>query len=393
MKKQILFFILIAFFNFSFGQRYLNPVFTSVDSIPNISYGNALNIKGFPQSLLLDFYQPLGDTLSNRPLIIYIHGGGFSDTTQTRKLLHIKAFCDSFALRGYAVASIDYRLDSAATGLSNRAIINAMHDAKASIRFFKANAFTYRIDTAKVFIGGESAGGITALTASYINQTKEVFYPATPPLSLDNTIEGNSGNPGYSSKVKSTLSLCAGTRHISGFPVFDTSAIQSPSDPSLLIVNGTNDPIIPTAAFLDLFIRATNVGLPNLFYPLYGATHCPWFYPLPNSWAYLDTLVNYTSTFLYASLSTGIKKPIINNQILTFYPNPFSFSTTLETSILLKHATLIVYNLHGQNVKQINNISGQSISLYRDNLPIGIYFIRLIDENKKYYAGKIVITD
>ena len=61
--------------------------------------------------------------------------------------------------KGYAVASIDYRLD---TSISNRAVINAMYDARAAIRFFKAYASTYKIDTAKVFMGGESAGAMSS---------------------------------------------------------------------------------------------------------------------------------------------------------------------------------------------------------------------------------------
>ena len=103
---------------------------------------------------MFDFYEPTGDTLLKRPLIIYLHSGWFSDTSQTRQLTHIVAFCDCFALRGYAVASVGYRLDSASTGINNRAIINAMDHAKASIRYFKANAFLYKIDTSKIFIGG-----------------------------------------------------------------------------------------------------------------------------------------------------------------------------------------------------------------------------------------------
>lgn len=393
MKTFLLSIICLLLYNTAYTQRYLHPVFTAVDSIPNISYGNAVNVKGISQSLLLDFYQPSADTETKRPLLLYIHGGGFSDITQNRKLIHIKAFCDSFALRGYAVASIDYRLDSVATGLSNRAIIQAMHDAKAAVRFFKANAATYKIDTSKIYIGGESAGGITALTTSYINQTQEVLYPNTPPLSLDLSIEGNSGNPGYSSTVKSTLCLCAGTRHVSGLPVFDTTAIQSPTDPTLLIVHGTSDPAIPIAASLDVFMRATHVGVPNLFYPLYGATHCPWLFPLPNSWAYLDTLVNYTSSFLYANVITGINETMTDKETVTAYPNPFSILTTLHATHPFQEATLTIYNLNGQTVKQMTNISGQTVTVLRDQLPAGLYFIRIAEVSKISITNKLIITD
>lgn len=62
---------------------------------------------------------------------------------------------------------------------------------------------------------------------------------------------------------------------------------------------------------------------------------------------------------------------------LNIFPNPFSTSTTLQSSVSLQNATLSVYNTMGQEVKQLTNISGQSITLQRGNLPSGIYFIRL----------------
>ena len=75
------------------------------------------------------------------------------------------------------------------------------------------------------------------------------------------------------------------------------------------------------------------------------------------------------------------------------FPNPFSTVTTLQTDIILKSATLTIYNLYGQTVKQIKNISGQTVTLFRDNLSSGLYFIRLTQDNKIISADKLVITD
>lgn len=58
-------------------------------------------------------------------------------------------------------------------------------------------------------------------------------------------------------------------------------------------------------------------------------------------------------------------------------PNPFSKQTTLQTNKNLQNVTLTVYNSFGQEVKEIRNISGQAITLQRDNLPSGIYFLRI----------------
>jgi len=224
MKKKLLTLILALTLITTYGQRYLYPVFSTVNITSNIVYGNALNYQSVNKVLKLDFYEPAGDTVSKRPLIIYMHGGGFTDTNQTKTLPHIILFCDSFALRGYAVVSIEYRLD---TSISNRAIINAMYDARAAVRFFKANSSFYKIDTAKIFMGGESAGAISSLNVNYINKTSELLYPPVSPYSTNGTVEGNSGNPGYSSKTKATLCFCGGIKTASLNPVFFGSSYQS----------------------------------------------------------------------------------------------------------------------------------------------------------------------
>jgi len=78
---------------------------------------------------------------------------------------------------------------------------------------------------------------------------------------------------------------------------------------------------------------------------------------------------------------------------LKVYPNPFSNSTTLQSNNPLKNATFILYNSFGQTVKQIKNLSGQTIILYRDNLPSGIYFFHLIEGSEIIATDKLVIMD
>ena len=87
---------------------------------------------------------------------------------------------------------------------------------------------------------------------------------------------------------------------------------------------------------------------------------------------------------------TEIKKQKFEIEI---YPNPFSSQTTLHTDKMFKDAILAVYNSFGLQVKQIKNISGQTITLHRVNLPSGLYFIRLTQDNKVITQDKLVITD
>jgi len=121
------------------------------------------------------------------------------------------------------------------------------------------------------------------------------------------------------------------------------------------------------------------------------------------SLAYKNTIIN-DSTDVYdldpwvlprkKTTSVNINNyEISNNQpMLKIYPNPASFSATLQTSKIVTGATLLFYNLYGQMVKQIKNVSGQTITLYFDDLPNGLYFIRLTEDNKTYTTEKLILT-
>lgn len=101
---------------------------------------------------------------------------------------------------------------------------------------------------------------------------------------------------------------------------------------------------------------------------------------------------NYNSSFgcnlIYAELNE-----INSNYSFNCYPNPFSSQMTLQTNNILKNATLTIYNSFGQQVTQIKNISGQTLTLHRDNLSSGLYFLQLTQDNKILTTDKIVITD
>ena len=89
---------------------------------------------------------------------------------------------------------------------------------------------------------------------------------------------------------------------------------------------------------------------------------------------------------------TGINEPS-PKPFLSIYPNPTTDQTILQTVNSLNNATLTVNNYFGQTVKQIKNINGQTVTLFRDNLPSGLYFIRLTEDNKIFSVDKLVITD
>lgn len=83
----------------------------------------------------------------------------------------------------------------------------------------------------------------------------------------------------------------------------------------------------------------------------------------------------------------------IENRIsLSLFPNPFSTQATLLSDNLLSNAALTIYNSRGQAVKQITGVSGRSITLHRDNLPSGLYFLSL-REGCKLFTDKLIIAD
>jgi len=75
-----------------------------------------------------------------------------------------------------------------------------------------------------------------------------------------------------------------------------------------------------------------------------------------------------------------------------FSPNPFSAQTTLHLGTGVDRASLIVYNLAGQPVRQVDHIVGPSVVLNRDGLPDGLYFVQVRPEGKKSEVHKLVIS-
>jgi len=96
---------------------------------------------------------------------------------------------------------------------------------------------------------------------------------------------------------------------------------------------------------------------------------------------------------LNINCTTGFDEFSTLQHNFTLFPNPFSAQTTLQTDILLNNATLTIYNCFEQTVKQIKNISGHTITMQRDNLASGLYFIHVTEDNKVIMANKLVIND
>jgi hypothetical protein len=78
---------------------------------------------------------------------------------------------------------------------------------------------------------------------------------------------------------------------------------------------------------------------------------------------------------------------------LTLFPNPFSYMGVMKSGAYLDNATILIYNAFGQLVRKITGISGYSIPLVRDQLPAGLYVIRLIQRDSPIKTLKFIIDD
>ena len=138
------------------------------------------------RTLEMDIYRPKG-AWGELPAVVCIHGGGWAKGHRTS---HEKV-AQALAARGYVAATISYRLSGEA------AFPAAIQDCKAAVRFLRANAKKYGIDSANIGAIGLSAGGhLTALLATS-GAAKE--------------LEGEGGNAEFSSAIQAAVPMGAQT--------------------------------------------------------------------------------------------------------------------------------------------------------------------------------------
>lgn len=421
MKKIYLAISLFSglFLNSQTCTRYYNDVFSAVTVSSNIQFGANTTWNGSgTTNLFLDVYQPTGDVAVNRPLLIFAHGGSFLGGTKTDG--DQVALCNAFAKKGYVTSTIDYRtgffpLDSARIV---PALIRAYHDMKAAIRFFYKDARTanlYKIDTNQIFIGGTSAGAITALHVAYLNEQCEMEpYMSTATINGLGGIEGNSGNPGYSSKVKGVINLCGALGKYWWMKSGDVPlcSMHGTADATVLYGRGKANPGFQTL-YLDgsrmLFAGTQFSNVPHKFYTWYGAGHVPF----ASNASYMDSTINFVRDFLL---------PYVNcSNTATMLPNTpvgsvtaYSYTPCSVTGIAEKDAFLKVdvfpnpsngylnlrFNEFGKYTTQIFSMEGKllrtlltegSENKLNLNLVSGIYFMRITDIKGQSNTFKLLI--
>jgi poly(3-hydroxybutyrate) depolymerase len=155
---------------------YKDMVFSDYSIQKNLSYagggdgGSGMTGKT-KKYAKFDLYRPKTDGVTLRPLIIWMHGGGFK--FGSKEAAGVRVWCSSFARRGFLCAAIDYRLGNKSLQFTyNELVTNCyrgVQDVRTALAFFKAHAALWGIDTTRIILAGNSAGGMLAIQTVYSN--------------------------------------------------------------------------------------------------------------------------------------------------------------------------------------------------------------------------------
>ena len=179
--KYLLTLILSQFFIQSYAQdnsRYISRVFNDYNFYENITYTEATpySIEGnqIRKSYKLDFYEPSGDDVASRPLVILFPDGNF--VIGNKEQNEIVNWCEALTTYGYACVCVNYRQgydNSIPEEGVNQAMLRAIQDGRAAIRFFIENQSAFRINIDEIFLGGNQTGAEVALHTAFVDNDSE----------------------------------------------------------------------------------------------------------------------------------------------------------------------------------------------------------------------------
>lgn len=252
MKKNVISICLVLVFTFLFISvkpvladdciRYLTPCFSEVIQSDSMVYKEAKDIKGNTVSLSLIIVEPKNDTMQKRPLIVWIHGGGFITGTKEGML----GRCVAYAKMGFVAVTIQYRLSATdksnwnETDIMKKAVSDAVEDARSAVDWLRNHAEVYRIDKNQIFIGGSSAGAITSLHTAYQDD-------------------------GWNKEgIKGIIDLWGA--------LLSNVELDS-SEPPVIIIHGTEDKTVPFILSQVLVRKLKSADVAYEYYPVKGAGH------------------------------------------------------------------------------------------------------------------------
>lgn len=241
------------------------------------SHRDLIYVEGGHERHKLDLYLP-EKADGPLPLIIWVHGGGWQNGSKDG----CPPLRGGYLERGCAVASINYRL-------SGHAVFPAqIEDCKAAVRWLRAHAKEYNLDTKRFGVWGSSAGGHLVALIGTSGDVKEFDVGANLDQSsrvqavcdyygpTDFTVFVTT--PGYESHATDS----SPEAKLIGGAVMqnkDKAARVNPityvgkDDPPFLIVHGDKDPTVPINQSQLLFEALKQSEVSAHFHTIHGAGH------------------------------------------------------------------------------------------------------------------------
>jgi hypothetical protein len=392
--------------------RYQSDIYTTID-VTTVQYGSNQNLSGTTINLEMDIYQAQGDTGTNRPVVIFAHGGSFS--AGSKNDADQVYFATELAKKGYVCASINYRLAANAFSLiaeetTAKVVLMAIQDGRAAIRFFKKDAATtntYNVNPEQIFIGGTSAGGILGMNLTYNDDISELTPQWQTWATEVGGIEGNSGNPGYCSRSNGTFGFAGGVADTSWIDENDVPWYGSHAYNDNTVKYGYGQPL---SGFTPVYLygsgpvkdRLNNLGVYHHLDEYAGGSHPPFASDAQIMSNNKDSLTmflynildcnpnNYQKPTQKNCTNTAVGIASINSNTLEarIYPNPFND----EINVSIKEingTTISIINSLGKIVltekanSYVNNIS-------LSHLATGVYIIKVNSIDGYNYSQLIV---
>ena len=228
--------------------------------------------------LTLDLYQP--KAAAPRPAIVFIHGGGWSagDARHSRSFSDLPTALAGLAAKGFVVVSVNYRLSGAAKFPA------PLQDVKSALRWLRGHAGDYGIDTTRIMVWGEDAGGhLAALAATSCGVS--AFEPTAASTNSATRLPSDCADgaiiwSGFAdlaaisdAPTQAALAFLIGCAGADCAPGVMTAASPisyiNNMTPPFLIQHGETDAIAPTAQARDLAdrLKAASVPVELAIYP------------------------------------------------------------------------------------------------------------------------------
>ena len=220
----------------------------------------------------LDLYSP--KTGDHFPVVLWVHGGGWESGTKDSCPV-VKLLTD----RGFAVASVGYRVSSAAPFPAQ------LNDLKAAVRWLRQHADTYHLDGERIGVWGVEAGGHLAALLGTSGDAKG--FDIGPYTDLSSRVQAVVEWAGPTDFLRFTESTSRLVRDKQGSifekllagPVLEKKelaesanpiAYVSADDPPFLIMHAKGDPVVPLAQSELLVDALKAAGVSVEFEPVEG---------------------------------------------------------------------------------------------------------------------------